>query len=110
MGSVKSSSAPMKMHGVTVALVALFSGAVLSILTAPDPLLVAAVEGAKFDFYNTVLPPLTQISRRHGMFAPGQTPAIGPPGDGRAYIQLDGALPTVDGSATSPPDSVSSRP
>merc|ERR1712094_150429 len=44
---------------------------------------------AKFDFVGTQLPPLTQISRRHGMFAPDNTPATGPPGDGQTYLDLD---------------------
>jgi len=50
------------------------------------------VEGAKFDFSNQILPPLTQISRRHGMFAPDNTPATGPPGDGQSYIDIEVAF------------------
>jgi len=52
-------------------------------------LLLAFAEAARFDFTGTVLPPLTQISRRHGMYSPSGTPATGPPGDGQSYIELN---------------------
>jgi len=51
--------------------------------------ILAVAKAAQFDFQNTVLQPLTQMSRRHGMFAPDDTPASGPPGNGESYIHLD---------------------
>jgi hypothetical protein len=60
---------------------------------------VFSAQAAKFDFAGTKLPPLTQISRRHGMFNREGSPAIGPPGDGNAYIDLDVTFRRVDPQA-----------